>query len=71
VLRRRGGALEAAVLTLHGRADYGSGRASRIAVAEAFLKRVLELGLPIRRCIDVVEELAPAADPSVAPRRDC
>jgi peptidoglycan/xylan/chitin deacetylase (PgdA/CDA1 family) len=57
--------LEAAVeegcflcLTLHGRADYGSGRASRIAVAEAFLKHVLELGVPVRRCIDVIEDLA-------------
>lgn len=41
-------------LTLHGRSDYGSGRASRIAMAEAFLTRALERDIPVKRCADLI-----------------
>lgn len=41
-------------LTLHGRSDYGSGRASRVAVVKSFLAAVLDRGIPIKRCADMI-----------------
>lgn len=39
-------------MTLHARADYGSGRASRIRVVERFLSEVARCGIPMKRCVD-------------------
>lgn len=41
-------------LTLHPRSDYGSGRASRVAVAEAFLAEAIRRNVPLKRCIDAI-----------------